>query len=239
MSLISIFKTPIIEFLTTEQHLDVLAHPAPANKFIPEWYKDLSTHIAGKRDIKGSPVMTAKKCLPMLDILTYGFILPLGGDIHVRTNKDASMIDITENQYVKLTEEHSQDQVGPKFPYKKHHLVKFINSFVIKTAPGYSCMFIPPVNHIETRFIALGGIVETDLYDREINFPSLWLATDYDDIVAAGTPIVQCIPFKRSNTIKKYNVRKFTEQEFKKREITRMRQDNQNSYYVNNLRVKK
>jgi hypothetical protein len=239
MSLISIFKTPIIEFLTTEQHYDILTHPGPASKFIPEWYRELPTTIKSRRDIKGSPAMTSKKCLPMMDILTFGFIIPLAADIHVRTNEDASMIDITENTYCKLTEEHSQDQVGSKFPYPNKHLVKFINPFVIKTAPGYSCMFMPPVNHVETRFVALGGIVETDKYDREINFPSVWMANNYDDVIPAGTPIVQCIPFKRDAIIKKHKVRPYTSEEFKNREITRMKQDAYNSYYSNNLRVKK
>lgn len=239
MSLISIFKTPIIEFLAEEKHLDILMPPAPAKKFIPEWYKTLDTHIKHTRDNKGGHAMTAKKCLPMMDAMTYGYIIPLAGDVHVRTNEDASMIDIVENPYIKLTEEHHQDQVGPKFPNKKQHLVKFINHFTVKTAPGYSCIFMPPMNHIETRFIPLGGIVETDKYLRPVNFPSLWLAGDYDDYVTAGTPIVQVIPFKRSTTIKNHRVRSFSTKEWKQHEITRARQDNQNHYYVDNLRVKK
>lgn len=239
MSLISIFKTPIIEFLTEERHLDIVTPPAPAKKFIPEWYKSLDTHVKHTRDNKGGQVMTAKKCLPMMDAMTYGYIIPIAGDVHVRTNKDASMIDIVENPYVKLTEEHHQDQVGPKFPNKKQHLVKFINLFTVKTSPGYSCIFMPPMNHVETRFIPLGGIVETDKYLRPVNFPSLWLAGDYDDYITAGTPIVQVIPFKRATTIKQHSVRKFSKREWHEHEVTRARQDNQNHYYVNNLRVKK
>ena len=87
--------------------------------------------------------------------------------------------------------------------------------------------------------IAEGAIVETDKYDRPINFPTCWLANNYDDMILAGTPIIQCIPFKRSTTIHDFEVRSFTESEFKKHEITRLKQDNQSSYYVNNLRVKK
>lgn len=239
MKLFSILKTPVIEFLSSEQHCDVLVPPAPAGKFIPDWYKHLPTHSHTTRDSKGSFGMTAKKCLPMLDVLTHGFIIPLAGDIHIRTNEDASQIEVTENQYIKLTEEHSQHQVGSKFPFPKHHLIKFVNPFVIKTPPGYSCMFIPPVNHIETRFIALGGIVDTDKYHREINFPSVWLAPNFDNVLPAGTPIVQVIPYKRNTTIDDSVVRPFTDKEFKQREITRMKQDNQHSYYSKFVRVKK
>jgi Family of unknown function (DUF6065) len=239
MSLISFFKDPLIEFLTTEEHLNVLIPPAPANKFVPEWYKAIPPYSTSRRDHKGAHAMSAKKCLPMLDAMTYGYIIPLAGDVHIRSNDDASLIDITQNPYVKLTEEHHVEQVGPKFPFPKHHLIKFINHFVIKTPPGYSCLFTAPINHLETRFITLGAIVETDMYDRPINFPTCWLATNYDDILPAGTPIIQCIPFKRSSTIDKSEVRSFTDNELKKNNTLMNKQNNQTSYYVNNIRVKK
>ena len=239
MSLISIFKTPIIEFLTTPEYAEILSAPQPANKFIPEWYKSIPSHSKSTRDHRGSHVMTAKKCLPMLDAMTYGYIIPLGGDVHIRTNADASQIDITENQYIKQTEEHNKEQVGKDFPYPGKHILKFLNKFTIKTSPGYSCLFTSPINHLETRFITLGAIVETDLYDREINFPTVWLAPNYDDFLLAGTPIIQCIPFKRDTSISKFNVRPFTESEINKRDITAKKQENFGSYYVNNLRVKK
>lgn len=239
MTLISIFKSPVIEFLTTPEFAEVLTPPAPANKFIPSWFKSIPPTTTKMRDISGNHAMTAKKCLPMLDAMTHGYIIPLAGDVHIRTNEDASLIDITENQFIKQTEEHSQEQVKPNFPFPKNHLVKFINHFVIKTPPGYSCMFVAPINHLETRFITLGAVVDTDKYDREINFPTVWLANNYDDILPAGTPIIQCIPFKRSTTISEYEVRSFSDKEWNKREVTRLKQANQISFYVNKLRVKK
>lgn len=239
MSLISIFKAPLIEFLTTEEFADVLIPPAPANKFIPDWYKAIPTHSKTTRDVTGGMAMTAKKCLPMLDAMTHGYIIPLAGDVHIRTNEDASLIDITENCFVKQTQEHSQEQVSPNFPFPKKHLIKFINHFVIKTPPGYSCLFVAPINHLETRFTTLGAVVDTDKYDREINFPTVWMANNYDDTVLAGTPIIQCIPFKRSTTIENFKVRPFTDTEWHQREITRLKQSNQSSFYVKNIRVKK
>lgn len=60
MSLFSFYKDPIIEFLAPKDLLDVLILPGPANKFVPEWYRELPTHVKGKRDPKGSHAMTAK-----------------------------------------------------------------------------------------------------------------------------------------------------------------------------------
>ena len=240
MSLISVFKSPLIEFLVTEKdHLDILEHPKPAGKYMPEWYASLQQYDKTSRDHFGHFVKTSKKCLPMLDSMSEGYIIPLGGDIHVRTNEDASLIDITENSFMKLTEEHNQNQVGDKFPFKKNHLVKFLNPFIIKTPPGYSCLFITPINHLETRFITLGGIVDTDKYFRPINFPSVWMQGNYDGHVYAGTPIVQCIPFKRSERIKKHKVREVNDKERYIENFQRLQQNNRDGYYSKFLRVKK
>lgn len=240
MSLISIFKSQTIEFFVIDElMLDILEKPGPSAKFMPEWYKTLPTRDKNQRDHFGSIGKTSKKCLPMLDAMSDGYIIPLAGDIHVRTNEDASLIDITQNQFAKLTDEHEQWQVGPKFPFKKNHLIKFLNYFIIKTPPGYSCLFIPPINHLETRFSTLGGIVDTDKYDRPINFPSVWMANNYDDFVHAGTPLVQCIPFKRNDRLKKYNVRHANEKEKILERKTALNQENREGYYSRFLREKK
>jgi hypothetical protein len=239
MSLLSIFKTPLIEFLATEEHIDILIPPSPAGKFIPDWFKDIPAYSKTTRDGSGAFTMNAKKCLPMIDALTHGFIIPLAGDVHIRTNEDASLIDITQNNYIQLTEEHDQEQVGPSFPFKGKHLVKFINPFVIKTPPGYSCLFVSPINHLENRFLTLGAVVDTDKYDTQINFPVVWMANNFDDILPAGTPIIQCIPFKRNTIINKYKIREFNRVEERLKDKTRLRQNNLSSYYVKNLRVKK
>ena len=53
------------------------------------------------------------------------------------------------------------------------HAGKFINKWLIKTPPGYSCLFVKPLNHFETRFEIISGVVDTDTYINTINFPFL------------------------------------------------------------------
>ena len=48
---------------------------------------------------------------------------------------------------------------------------KFGNKWLIKTPPGYSCLFIHPMNRVENRFKLIEGIVDTDTYVNTINFP--------------------------------------------------------------------
>lgn len=48
---------------------------------------------------------------------------------------------------------------------------KFTNKWLIKTPPGYSCLFIKPMNRLEPRFDIIPGVVDTDTYVNVINFP--------------------------------------------------------------------
>jgi hypothetical protein len=75
--------------------------------------------------------------------------------------------------------------------------MKFINPWVVETAPGYSCLFTSPLNHLETRFKLLDGVVETDTYYNSVNFPFVWTGGDGDFFIPKGTPLVQVIPYRR------------------------------------------
>jgi hypothetical protein len=48
---------------------------------------------------------------------------------------------------------------------------KIINPWKIKTPKGYSCLFVPPLNNSDDRFSIIPGIVDTDTFPNEINFP--------------------------------------------------------------------
>ena len=74
--------------------------------------------------------------------------------------------------------------------------------FVIKTPPGYSCLFTAPLNNRDDRFETISGIVDTDIYDNHINFPIILNGDKYPSLettIERGTPYVQIIPFKRND----------------------------------------
>jgi hypothetical protein len=52
---------------------------------------------------------------------------------------------------------------------------------------------------METRFKLLDGVVDTDTYYNNINFPFLWTGGDGEFFIAKGTPLVQVIPFRRES----------------------------------------
>jgi hypothetical protein len=79
----------------------------------------------------------------------------------------------------------------------KERPCKFHNPWTIITPPGWSCLFVPPMNRLKPVFEVFSGIVDTDVYKAPVNVPFLPRAADGDYTLERGTPLVQVIPFKR------------------------------------------
>lgn len=241
-NLISIFKTPVIEFFCDSRYFGVAPPPSPASKNIPDWFKQIPPFSKTTRDQHNHKAMNAKKCMPMLDAMTLGFTIPLPIDQHVRSNHDCSYIEIgpTTTTLDRAIERHSLEQVGNNTQvFGKLDPIKFINPWVIKTAPGWSTLFIPPINSMEDRFVCLGGLVDTDTYPKQVNFPGKWLKPDFDDYLPAGTPLVTAIPIKRSAIIEDHVVREMNREDAKEIDRIRRCQDSRVHYYTNELRAKR
>ena len=239
--MLSIFKKkPVIEFYCHPNLHGVVPEPKPAAKYIPDWFKRIPQYIPEKKDMFNNPVMTAKKCMPLIDAMSYGYVIPLSGDTRIITNKDCSIISVTNPPEFKTVEFHTNDQIGgktaPGFPSNP---IKFLNPWVIKTAPGWSTLILPLTNDFESPFTCLSGLVDTDNYPKEINFPAIWNKGDFNDSLPAGTPLVVAIPIKRNAFPKSPVVRKMTDEEFT--EIGRINkvQNSRSHYYTNELRVSK
>jgi len=192
-----------IEFYTNSREIyDSIPHPMPAGRFIPRWFKNLQPD--SKDDPTGS---TIKRCVPFLDSLTAGYVIPLWQDIHFHTGYENNNVPFINYSWsVNLIQgdtpisEHGWKQIEgsdiSKTPLGKYPL-KFNNPWVIKTPPGYSCLFLNPLNHYNEDFELISAVVDTDTYTSNINFPFIFLNDDFNDVVSRGTPLVQVIPFKR------------------------------------------
>ena len=208
------FGNDIIEFYCQEELFDIVHKPIPAYKFIPEWFKKINPTTPNLRDQVGCFSATAKKCLPLLDAMSLGFIIPLAVDVNIRTSDDGKMIEGSSGPVFRAIDFHPLEQLGGKTsPSYPSPAVKFINPWFIKTAPGYSVLITPCINHFEPRFTCLSGVVDTDIYPRTINFPSVWHLKGFDDRVPAGTPLVTVIPIRRKDMVRDAKVRKITKKE--------------------------
>jgi hypothetical protein len=61
---------------------------------------------------------------------------------------------------------------------------------------------VPPLNNPDDRFEIIAGIVDTDKWDLEVNFPFVINGDKYETLtttIKRGTPFAQVIPFKRDS----------------------------------------
>jgi hypothetical protein len=204
-----------IKFLATIDYSEQVKNnkkllPEPIKFNVPDWYKNLKHSINFK---------TVKGCMPFLDTLTTGYVLKLPVDYHVshnfidvkerKTGFKSSMSENPFNEYLqnvninKNPSYHSKFQMEDSPQVKKNlnlPIHKFLNPWTIKTPLGYSCLFLPPMNNVDDRFSILPGIVDTDVFENEINFPFILNGDKYpilETTIKLGTPYVQVIPFKR------------------------------------------
>jgi hypothetical protein len=154
------------------------------------------------------------------------------------SNDDCSIIKVKNPPGLHLCEFHDLNQVGgKKAPGAPAKPLKFINHWVIKTAPGWSTLIMPLINDIQAPlFTCLSGLVDTDKYPKCINFPAIWHACNYDGILSAGTPLVVAIPIKRDSISRKPNIRKMTQREFNQIKTLDKRQQSRRHVYTNELR---
>jgi hypothetical protein len=172
-----------------------LEKPKPASAFIPNWYKNMESYMGGKKvlDGNGFTTSTIKRCLPVFDAMTAGYIITSPADI---------MVTLTdEEQYFQwanfsLIQFHPIEQ-APNHPMRNMYpYPKWINPWSIETPKGYSTLFVQPF-HRDCPFIIFPGVVDTDKYNAPVNFPFVLKDDSFEGLIPAGTPIAQVIPFKR------------------------------------------
>ena len=172
-------------------------YPKPASAEIPKWYKKTDSYPNGQKkpDYDGTTQKTIKKCMPVFDAITTGYIIYSPSDVYVHQRDGEpwftwaafSLIEFHNVEQAKLHPVHNG------FPYPK-----FINPWSITTRKGYSCLFLQPL-HREAPFKILEGVVDTDTYNAPVNFPFVLTDPKFEGLIPAGTALAQVIPFKREN----------------------------------------
>ena len=171
--------------------------PQPASKSIPDWYKNIESYISGNKKPNGSggTGATVKRCMPVFDAITAGYIITLPADVYVSLKNGEQYFEWSSLNLVTF---HPIEQ-APNHPARKPHAYpKWMNPWAIKTPKGYSTLFIQPM-HRESVFTILPGIVDTDTYTSPVNFPMVINDPNFEGLIPKGTPIAQVIPFKRES----------------------------------------
>jgi len=199
-------RQQIIKFSTTTPGIP---EPELASHFLPKWFKEMPAHRYIPQEVS-----TAKRCVPLLDIMSAGYIMPLWRDLKISYEEDdggvrfgwkgeLSTLDGSPGDAVPVVEQGGAPDPNRFFDIDGLNISpktwKLNCPWSITTPPGYSCLYTVPFNHPVTNMHVISGIVDTDMYDNVVNFPFLWTSNSWEGLIPAGTPFIQIIPFRRDS----------------------------------------
>lgn len=175
-------------------------YPVPGVKVVPEWYKKMETsHTKDKTDNRSvRESQTIKRCMPILDSITTGYVIKTHTDIYVKCTDGVMGFEWANDTSDTITFHPAYQVVNYKNLELPHGAPKLRNPWGIKTPKGYSCLFINPLHRPACGIKILEGIVDTDGYTNSVQFPFL-VDEGFIGTIPAGTPIAQVIPFKRQS----------------------------------------
>lgn len=200
-----------IRFLCEPGDEDVIARPVPAKSYIPDWFRRLPA-VDETRVSPTDTGLTVKRCLPFLDAMNTGWIIPLPATVRLDIREGGRKVEAGWDFDRTLVSFHGPHQVMGN-PHGDRAACKFHNYWTIVTPPGWSCLFVNPLNRPNGLFEVVAGIVDTDTYRAPVHFPFFPLATDGLHVIDKGSPMVQVIPFRRDSAELKAEIRAETADE--------------------------
>ena len=189
-----------VTFYQSHENVELLVGPPkPASKLLPEWYRKQSAPL-------GEFGSTIKRCMPIFDIMTAGYILELPCDIYVDATNPEKLSyfvpeDVMENLQQDLFAQHLPEQLSdyPKNPTRFHKDVLRIDPFyTVSTEKGYSSLMVQPFHGDPSPLHAFGAMIDTDSYISNGHY-SFYVEKDFKGVIKQGTPLIQVIPIKRES----------------------------------------
>lgn len=197
-----------IRFYAFSKETETFApRPTPAVKSTPEWYKKQKTYFGDENDFnkQGFSSSTVKKCMPVFDAMTSGYILYMPCDLFIDATNPEKLewsipgtLNFIKKDFVAM---HTKEQTSdyPRNEQQYHQdIFRMMPFWAVETDPGYSCLFTQPIHKDPVPFKAFEGIVDTDKFISDGHF-SFFIEKGFKGLIEKGTPMMQVIPFKREN----------------------------------------
>jgi len=196
-----------IKFIATDPHvIEVREKPRPASEFVPDWWKKIPPYASGgKFNLSPQPNVTAKKCFPLLDGITAGYVATLWADLlvtqtesgpYVKWGTDVDVLDSWPH------EQSSSYEVPEGF---SKTVFKYYHGWIIETPKDYSCLITHPIGYPNLPIKTITGIIDTDYLKTSANSPFV-IKEGFEGVIEKGTPMFQIIPFKRDKWKAEYEL---------------------------------
>ncbi len=187
---------------------NLLPHPIPAVRGLPDWFKTMPQQVFNPTT--GVNDMTIKKCPPVIDAMTCGYLMPLVTDLEVRDGEfrwDFAPGFISDFSRSPIGFHDSSQVTGSPFFREDQFVIKFNCFWNIEAPPGYSLLFTHPFNRVDLPFTTLTGLVDCDRFHRtSVNFPAHWHDVNFNGVLPKGTPVAQFVPVKREIWTERFEV---------------------------------
>lgn len=213
------FRQPKLEFSCAAKDRGVIAEPFAAKIYLPDWFRKLPA-VDKKVVGVGNNGQTIKRCMPFLDAMTLGWIIPLAASVRLEVRDDGQTVGYGWDFDRAMVSDHEPYQIDGH-PARPRPPRKFHNFWTVRTPPGWSCLFTAPLNRAHPAIEILAGVVDTDRYHSLINFPFIVTGPDGLYTLEKGMPLVQVVPFRRDVAAVEAVVRSETEEEAGTRERIR------------------
>mgnify|MGYP006267068755 CR=1 FL=1 len=199
-------KNHIYFYPFSERTMAFTPKPIPASKAVPDWYKaQPAAPNEAEMTAKGLMASTIKRCMPIFDYITAGYIIPIPCDIYIDATNPEKLewsVPMPMKTFANdMISSHSYEQYS-HYPIDtdKYHkqLFRIMPFWAVKTDPGYSSIFFHPSHKDPVPFVSFGGIIDTDNFITDGHL-SMLIEKNFKGIIKQGTPFVQVIPFKRED----------------------------------------
>ncbi len=222
-----------VEFLCPPDLADRIPQPAPAGRFLPDWFRHMPREM-GIPDAHGLPGLTVRACLPVTDAMSLGWIVPLPFDIRTEIDPATGQLNFRWDPACPFNpiEPHHPGQIAAdRPPFQGAQPLKFINPWRVVLPAGWSAAFLHPLNQFQLPFVAFCGAVDCDALEVPVNVPFLWTGGAAELRLPAGTPMVQVVPYRRADLVRHGTARAETGAEAAARLAAHSRKHTEESVY--------
>lgn len=229
-------EEPKIEFLTAVNGMTELVPPVPMRKAMPNWIKKtplrcpIPNHAPGPGQAQQGPPAplnsnvpaggtTIKACAGVIDIMKWGWMIPLWADHEMITFPDTretgryqlrpSINEVKTSGFLAFHQEFIPQMEG-EYDFSP----KLDSPWSIRTPPGYSIALLPlpfADEEFNQPWRVVPGIIDTDRY-HAFNVLLKWR---YEGryLMEQGTPMCCVVPFKRTDADMAGVIKQVTQEE--------------------------